>query len=85
MKDIKEQMESKGFNVKLDEEQWVLRLDLPLFASCGVKLKNEGKRTIQALGQVMYAEFIKNEYKKILKYKEIYQFGFKKICFRCEI
>lgn len=67
LKDIKEQMESKGFNVKLDEEQWVLRLDLPLFDSCGVELKNEGKRTIQALGQVMYGEFIKNEYKNSIE------------------
>ena len=67
LKDIKEQMESKGFNVKLDEEQWVLRLDLPLFASCGVKLKSEGKRTIEALGQVMYAEFVKNEYKNSIE------------------
>ena len=68
LKDIKEQMESKGFNVKLDEEQWVLRLDLPLFASCGVKLKNEGKRTIQALGQVMYGEFVKVKYRNKAKY-----------------
>ena len=67
LKDIKEQMESKGFNVKLDEEQWVLRLDLPLFNSCGVDLKNEGKRTIEALGQVMYTEFIKNEYKNSIE------------------
>tara|TARA_Y100001960_G_C14768285_1_gene878310 strand:+ start:871 stop:1662 length:792 start_codon:yes stop_codon:yes gene_type:complete len=67
LKDIKEQMESKGFNVKLDEKQWVLRLDLPLFKSCGVKLNYEGKRTIEALGQVMYGEFIKNEYKNSIE------------------
>ena len=63
LQDIKKQMESKGFNVKLDEEQWVLRLDLPLFDSCGVDLKNEGKRTVEALGKVMHSEFIKDEYK----------------------
>ncbi|MBT6325831.1 MAG: OmpA family protein [Bdellovibrionales bacterium] len=67
LKDIKEQMESKGFNVKLDEEQWVLRLDLPLFDSCGVDLKNEGKRTVEALGKVMHSEFIKDEYKNSIE------------------
>jgi len=68
LKSIKEQMESKGFDIKIDEDQWVLRLENKvLFDSCGVTMKRLGRDTVKALAEIIYSEFTKDEYKNSIE------------------
>ena len=68
LNNIKEQMELKGFDIKIDDDQWVLRLENKvLFDSCGVTMKRLGRDTVTTLGGIMHSEFTKDEYKKSIE------------------
>ena len=68
LKTIKEKMELKGFDIKIDTEQWVLRLeDKVLFNSCAVDMKGTGKDTVKTLGKIMHSIFIEDEYKNSIE------------------
>ena len=68
LKNIKKQMELRGFDIKIDEDQWVLRLkNKVLFDSCGDTLKLLGRKTVTTLGEIMHSEFTKNEYKNSIE------------------
>jgi chemotaxis protein MotB len=68
LNDIKEQMKSKGFDIKIDDDQWVLRLENKvLFDSCGVDMKLLGRDTVKTLGKIIHSEFIKDDYKNSIE------------------
>mgnify|MGYP000075892531 FL=1 len=68
LKNIKKQMELRGFIIHIDENQWVLRLEnKTLYDSCAVDMKPLGKKIVTALARTMYSEFRKDEYKDHLE------------------
>jgi chemotaxis protein MotB len=60
---IKTQMDERNFTVRIDEKQWVLRMqDKVLFSSCSADMKKMGKTLIESLGEVMFSVFNIDKY-----------------------
>ena len=61
-------MVSKGFEIKIDTEQWVLRLENKvLYKSCAVDMKRAGMDIVTTLGKVMHSVFVEKEYKNSIE------------------